>query len=110
MLQARKNKTAGVLIDCEGKTHTYDFTECESDLLMSIHGHHHTEGFETYKGLTEFLFQSMLMNNANNDEPNCFYMNIQNFKYFFSKVKICKHKQDYIYNSIEVPNLSDNYE
>lgn len=73
MLSARKNKTAGVLIDCDGKEHPYDFTACESDFLMALHGHHHTEGYETKDGITEFLFQSMTKDNAKNTEPWCFY-------------------------------------
>lgn len=73
MLSARKNKTAGVFTDCNGKEHPYDFTNCETDFLMTLHGHHHTEGYETYKGVTEFLFQSMAKDNKNDTEPNCFY-------------------------------------
>lgn len=73
MLSARKNKTAGVLIDCDGVSHPYDFTACEGDFLMALHGHHHTEGYETKDGITEFLFQSMTLDNAQNTEPNCFY-------------------------------------
>ena len=73
MLAARKNKTSGVLIDCEGVEHPYDFSGCKGDFLMTLHGHHHTEGYETKDGITEFLFQSMTLDNAENTEPCCFY-------------------------------------
>ena len=73
MLSARKNKTSGVLIDCRGKEHPYDFSKCESDFIMALHGHHHTEGYETKGGVTEFLFQSFTKDNADNTEPFCFY-------------------------------------
>ena len=73
MLSARKNKTSGVLIDCDGKEHPYDFTACTSDFLMALHGHHHSEGYETKDGITQFLFQSMTKDNAENTEPWCFY-------------------------------------
>lgn len=73
MLAARKNKTAGVLIDCKGKEHPYDFSKCEGDFIMTLHGHHHTEGYETKDGITEFLFQSMTKDNAQNTEPYCTY-------------------------------------
>lgn len=73
MLAARKNKTAGVFIDSLGKKHPYDFTNCESDFLMTLHGHHHSEGYEKYNGITEFLFQSMTKDNKDNNEPDCFY-------------------------------------
>ena len=73
MLSARRNKTAGVFTDSEGVKHPYDFSACKGDFLMSLHGHHHTEGYETKDGITEFLFQSMTKDNAENTEPNCFY-------------------------------------
>lgn len=77
MLLARKNKTAGVFVDSDGKKHNYDFTGCNGDFMMTLHGHHHTEGYETSNGITEFLFQSF-----RHDEPNCFY-----FAYIDTKTK-----------------------
>ncbi len=85
MLAARKNKTAGVLIDCEGVEHPYDFSKCKGDFLMTLHGHHHTEGYETKDGITEFLFQSMTRDNANNTEPGVFY-----FAYIDTQAKTFK--------------------
>ena len=74
MLKARKDKTAGVFTDSEGKEHPYDFSKCRGELLMSLHGHHHTEGYETQNGITQFMFQSMRHNGSVDDsEPNCFY-------------------------------------
>ena len=73
MLLARKNKTSGVLVDSLGIKHPYDFSDCESDFLMTLHGHHHAEGYETSNGITEFLFQSFRYDNADNTEPGCFY-------------------------------------
>ena len=73
MLAARKNKTSGVLLDSEGVIHPYDFSQCDSDFLMTLHGHHHTEGYETKDGITEFLFQSMTLDNEADSEPLCFY-------------------------------------
>ena len=85
MLAARRNKTAGVLLDCDGVEHPYDFTACRSDFLMTLHGHHHTEGYETKNGITEFMFQSMTMDNGQNNEPNCFY-----FAYIDTQTKTFK--------------------
>ena len=73
MLSARKNKASGVLLDTDGVEHPYDFSQCKGDFLMTLHGHHHTEGYETKDGITEFLFQSMTKDNAQNTEPNCTY-------------------------------------
>lgn len=68
MLLARKEKKAGVFTDSDGNEHPYDFTGCRSDFLMTLHGHHHLEGYETFNGITEFMFQSFRY-----DEKNCFY-------------------------------------
>jgi len=37
----RKAKRSGTYIDTSGVTHNYDFANCSSDLLCSIHGHIH---------------------------------------------------------------------
>ena len=73
MLEARKNKSSGVLIDSEGVAHPYDFSHCPGDFLLTLHGHHHSEGYETKDGITEFLFQGMISDNKDNAEPLCFY-------------------------------------
>lgn len=46
MLLARKNKISGTYTDDEGVEHSYDFTECNSDLLCCFCGHTHVEGFD----------------------------------------------------------------
>lgn len=81
MLLARKEKRAGVFKDCDGKKHPYDFTACKTDFLMTLHGHHHLEGYETSNGITEFLFQSF-----RHSEPNCFY-----FAYIDRNNKVFKY-------------------
>lgn len=85
MLEARKNKTSGTLIDSEGVSHYYDFSNCKGDFLLALHGHHHSEGYETKDGITEFLFQSMVLDNKDNSEPLCFY-----FAYIDTKNDILK--------------------
>lgn len=85
MLLARKNKTAGVLIDSRGKKHPYDFSNCKSDFLMTLHGHHHGEGYETCNGITEFLFQSFCYDGSVNRESYCFY-----FAYIDTETKTFK--------------------
>ncbi len=85
MLKARKDKTAGVFIDSDGNEHRYDFSACKSDFLMCIHGHHHSEGYETFNGITAFLCQGFKKNNEDLDEPNCFY-----FAYIDTEAKTFK--------------------
>lgn len=85
MLLARKNKTAGVLVDSLGIKHPYDFTNCEGDFLMTLHGHHHGEGYETSNGITEFLFQSFCYDGSVNKESYCFY-----FAYIDTETKTFK--------------------
>lgn len=41
ILSARKAKQSGTYVDTSDVTHTYDFTGCTSDLLVSLHGHIH---------------------------------------------------------------------
>lgn len=41
----RKAKRAGSITDCDGVVHTYDFTNCTSDLLCSLCGHWHEDNY-----------------------------------------------------------------
>ena len=57
MIKARKNKTSGQFVDSEGATHEYDFSNCTSDLLMSLHGHAHFEAYKHFdNSITQFIF------------------------------------------------------
>ena len=54
MLLDRKNKASGTYTDIEGVAHSYDFSDCESDLLCCLHGHIHSEWYTVAKGLTAY--------------------------------------------------------
>lgn len=41
----RKAKRSGTITDCDGNVHTYDFTNCTSDLLCTLNGHHHADKY-----------------------------------------------------------------
>ena len=57
MIAARKAKTGGTFTDSEGTQHAYDFTGCDGELLMSLHGHTHFEAYKHLSGsITEFAF------------------------------------------------------
>lgn len=57
MIAARKAKTSGTFTDSEGVEHAYDFSGCNSGLLMSLHGHTHFEAYKSLTGsITEFAF------------------------------------------------------
>lgn len=45
ILTARRNKTAGTFTDGSGVVHAFDFSNCKTELLCSLHGHTH---YETY--------------------------------------------------------------
>lgn len=45
LAKARYEKTSGSFTDKLGVTHTYDFTGCENDLLVCLHGHNHSDGY-----------------------------------------------------------------
>lgn len=51
---ARKNKTSGTFTDMDGITHSYDFTECENELLCILSGHAHEERISTSYGITDY--------------------------------------------------------
>ena len=54
MLVARKNKQSGTFNDVNGGPHAYDFSKCEHDLLITMHGHNHEEQMSTVDGLTAY--------------------------------------------------------
>ena len=43
VLKDRKNKRSGTITDSSGVTHNYDFSDCKTKLLCSLHGHAHEE-------------------------------------------------------------------
>lgn len=54
LLQDRKNKTSGTFVDDDGVSHSYDFSQCDGDLLCTLHGHTHEERISTADGLTAY--------------------------------------------------------
>lgn len=48
LLADRKHKRSGTFTDSLGVTHTYDFTGCEQDVLISLHGHWHTDFYKQH--------------------------------------------------------------
>lgn len=54
LLVARKNKESGSFADSLGGVHTYDFTGCEHELLITLHGHNHEEQMSIADGLTAY--------------------------------------------------------
>ena len=56
VLKDRKNKRSGTITDSDGVVHTYDFTECQSDLLCSLHGHTHEELYLQDEGMLQYCF------------------------------------------------------
>lgn len=45
LVKARHNKTSGTITDRMNNSHAYNFTSCERDLLVALHGHSHSEGY-----------------------------------------------------------------
>ena len=43
VLKDRKNKRSGAITDSSGVEHDYNFTNCKTELLVSLHGHTHEE-------------------------------------------------------------------
>ena len=59
-----------------------------------------------YSGLWNDNFKSIL--NYNPGEKS-FYMNLKDFKLYFSRIKICKYMENYKYQSINVSQKTDGY-
>lgn len=48
LLADRKNKASGSFIDSLGVTHAYDFTKCDNDVIISLHGHMHQDFYKQH--------------------------------------------------------------
>lgn len=66
---ARKNKTSGSVTDRYGITHDYDFSNCNGELLCSLHGHNHSDGYAyTGDSVLSATFQNFYAS------PRCLYL------------------------------------
>lgn len=67
LLDARKNKTSGTVRDSYGNTHSYDFTNCTSDLICCLSGHQHADRYNWQGGsdrdLPVVVFDALLYDN-----------------------------------------------
>ena len=45
LFSARKTKGSGTIVDSDGVEHNYDFSDCGSTLLCSLHGHTHYDAY-----------------------------------------------------------------
>jgi hypothetical protein len=43
VLKDRKNNRSGTITDSSGVEHSYNFSNCKTELLVSLHGHSHEE-------------------------------------------------------------------
>lgn len=51
---ARRAKLSGTYTDSEGVSHSYDFANCEGDLLCELGGHWHEETYSDVDGFTAY--------------------------------------------------------
>jgi hypothetical protein len=58
VMKDRRNKRSGTITDSECVSHSYDFTDCESRILCSLHGHSHEELYLQEEGLTTYAANS----------------------------------------------------
>lgn len=66
VLSARKRLSAGTVTDTDGVTHDYDFTQCVSPVLCSLHGHMHAD-------LYQYLDGGLLQNTFDWFDKNTFF-------------------------------------
>ena len=58
LVTARYNKTSGTFTDKMNVSHSYDFTNCENDLLVCLHGHSHSDGYNYDLGVLSQCFKN----------------------------------------------------
>lgn len=58
LLLARKNKTSGSLTDADAVVHTFDFSNCTTDLVCTLHGHTHADLLHYHCGVPTYTFDS----------------------------------------------------
>ena len=55
LIDGRKNKTSGTVYDSYGNAHSFDFSNCTSDLLCTLHGHTHADRYNYQGGVNRSL-------------------------------------------------------
>ena len=54
VLKDRKNKRSGTITDSSGVAHSYDFSNCKTKLLCSLHGHSHEELYLSEESMVSY--------------------------------------------------------
>ena len=88
LLADRKHKRSGTFTDSLGVTHAYDFTGCKHDVLISLHGHWHTDFYKQHD-ITMVEFDCY---KAYNDTYFC-YIDRANKKFGWWKVRPGRNTQ-----------------
>lgn len=71
----RKNKQSGTVKDSYGVSHSYDFTNCTSDLICSLHGHEHNDRYN-YQPVGEYTMPVILFDALYYDNHPFYFVNI----------------------------------
>lgn len=106
ILTARKNKTAGTFTDGSGVVHEFDFSNCKTDLLCSLHGHTH---YETYN-YVEGNYLNVALSPMNHTNRWIFFCLIDrvNQKLKVWKMPTSSSLTEYTYEKYEIPfDISD---
>lgn len=64
LILARKNKTSGTITDSSGVEHSYDFSNCTSDILCGLHGHSHADWYNYLGGIPTVVFDAYRYDDA----------------------------------------------
>lgn len=75
LLNDRKNKQSGTVYDSYGVSHSYDFTNCTSDLVCMLHGHEHRDRYN-YQPHGGYTFPVVLYDSIHYDYHPFFFVNI----------------------------------
>lgn len=63
LLKARKNKRSGTITDDDGVSHSYDFTKCTNNLIVSLHGHTHALRYVKEDNIASIAFSRFYLVN-----------------------------------------------
>lgn len=95
LIAARKRKESGTFTDSSGYVHSYDFSNCTSDILCTLHGHYHHDSYN-YGGIAPAI-----VFDAYTYLPRPFYLiNVNRTKQY---VKVWKIDENAVIQTYVVP-------
>lgn len=96
LIDGRKRKTSGVVYDSYGNAHNFDFSNCTSDVICSLHGHQHSDLYNWQGGSNRDL-PVVVFDAYHYDNMPFFFINIDRTKQRLNIWKVDKTPAIYNY-------------